>query len=134
MQFNLRQSARLLSLCFLISIFVLPSSVLAQSHVVSQGDIHKELINATQTRQKNLQKVERLFASDETLKAMESAQMSPEKVNSAISTLSDAELARLAARADKLDQDFAAGRLSDRDLIFIILGFAALILIIVAVR
>jgi hypothetical protein len=134
MHFDLRQSARLLSLCFLITVFVFPSSLLAQSHVVSQADIHKELINATQTRQKNLQKVERLMTSDEALKALESARMNPEQVNAAISTLSDAELARLAARADKLDQDFAAGKLSDRDLLFIVLGIAALILIIVAVR
>jgi hypothetical protein len=134
MHFDLRQSARLLTLCFLITVFVLPSSLLAQSHVVSQADIHKELINATQTRQKNLQKVERLMTSDEALKALESARMNPEQVNAAISTLSDAELARLAARADKLDQDFAAGKLSDRDLLFIVLGIAALILIIVAVR
>jgi len=134
MRFNLRQSTRLLAQCFLVAVFVLPSNLLAQSHVVSQTDIHKELINATQTRQKNLQKVERLFASDEAMKALESARMNPKQVNAAISTLSDAELARLAARADKLDQDFAAGRLSDRDLLFIVLGIAALVLIIVAVR
>ncbi|HKC86817.1 MAG TPA: hypothetical protein VKG02_12620 [Blastocatellia bacterium] len=134
MRFNLRQSTRLLAQCFLVAVFVLPSNLLAQSHVVSQTDIHKELINATQTRQKNLQKVERLFASDEAMKALESARMNPKQVNAAISTLSDAELARLAARADKLDQDFAAGRLSERDLLFVVLGIAAIILIIVAVR
>jgi len=134
MRFNLRQSTRLLAQCFLVAVFVLPSNLLAQSHVVSQTDIHKELINATQTRQKNLQKVERLFASDEAMKALESARMNPKQVNTAISTLSDAELARLAARADKLDQDFAAGRLSERDLLFVVLGIAAIILIIVAVR
>src|SRR5262245_18672009 len=134
MQFDLRQSARLLVLCFLITVFVHPSSLLAQSHVVSQADIHKELINAKQTRQKNLQKVERLMASDAALKALESARVKPEQVNAAISTLSDAELARLADRADKLDQDFAAGRLSDRDLLFVVLGIVALVLIIVAVR
>jgi hypothetical protein len=64
---------------------------------------------------------------------MEAAKISPEKVDKAISTLNDAELARLAARADKLDQDFAAGRISDRDILFIILGIAVLILVIVAV-
>ena len=134
MRFNLRQSTRLLVQCFLVAVFVLPSNLLAQSHVVSQTDIHKELINATQTRQKDLQKVERLFASDEAMKALESARMNPKQVNAAISTLSDAELARLAARADKLDQDFAAGRLSERDLLFVVLGIAAIILIIVAAR
>jgi hypothetical protein len=65
---------------------------------------------------------------------MEAAQINPERVEAAMSTLSDEELARLASRADKLDQDFAAGRINDRDLLIILVGIAALILIIVAVR
>jgi hypothetical protein len=131
MRFDLWQSIRLLAVCFLLTICA--TSILAQSHVVSQADVHKELVNATHTRQQNLEKVRGLFSSDETRKAMETAKISPEKVDKAISTLNDAELARLAARADKLDQDFAAGRISDRDILFIILGIAVLILVIVAV-
>jgi len=132
MRFDLWQSVRLLAACFLLTLCA--TSVLAQTHVVSPADIHKELVNAAQTRQKNLQKVGRLFSSDEALKALESARMNPEQVNAAISTLNDDELARLASRADKLDQDFAAGRLDNRDLLFVVLGIAALVLIIVAVR
>ena len=132
MRFDLWQSIRLLAACFLLTLGV--TSILAQTHVVSQADIHKELVNTAQTRQKNLEKTRRLFSSDETRKAMESAKMSPEKVDAAISMLSDDELARLASRADKIDQDFAAGRLDNRDLLFVILGVAALVLIIVAVR
>jgi Flp pilus assembly protein TadB len=132
MRFDLWQSIRLLAACFLLTLCV--NGALAQSHVVSPTDIHKELVNAAQTRQQNLEKTRRLFSSDETRKAMEAAQISPERVDTAVSTLSDEELTRLAARADKLDQDFAAGRLSDRDLLIIILGIAALVLIIVAVR
>ena len=132
MRFDLWQSIRLLAACFLLT--VCATSILAQTHVVSQADIHKELVNTAQTRQKNLEKTRRLFSLDETRKAMESAQMSPEKVDAAISMLSDDELARLASRADKIDQDFAAGRLDNRDLLFVILGVAALVLIIVAVR
>ena len=52
----------------------------------------------------------------------------------AISTLSDDDLARLASGSDKIDQDFSAGRINDRDLLIILVGIAALILIIVAVR
>jgi hypothetical protein len=92
------------------------------------------LVNSAQTRQQNLQKVKNLFSSDETRKAIEAAQISPERVDTAVSTLSDEELARLASRADKIDNDFAAGRISDRDLLIILVGIAALILIIVAVR
>ena len=132
MRFNLWQSVQLLAACCLLTLCA--TSILAQTHVVSPSDIHKELVNTAQTRQKNLEKTKRLFLSDETRKAMESAQISPEKVDAAVSTLSDEELARLASRADKLDQDFAAGRLSDRDLLIVILGLAALVLIIVAAR
>jgi Flp pilus assembly protein TadB len=132
MRFDLRQSVRLLAACFLLTLCA--TGILAQTHVVSQTDIHKELVNTAQTRQQNLEKTRRLFSSNETRKSLESAQISLEKVDAAISTLSDDELARLASRADKLDQDFAAGRLSDRDLLIVIVGIAALVLIIVAVR
>jgi hypothetical protein len=60
--------------------------------------------------------------------------MDTQQVKTAVSTLSDQELAQLAARADKAQADFAAGTLSERDLILIILGIAVLVLIIVAVR
>jgi len=55
-------------------------------------------------------------------------------VKNAVATLDDAELAQLASRAQKTQADFAAGTLSDRDLIIILVAIAALILIIVAVR
>jgi hypothetical protein len=132
MRFDMWQSVRLLTACLLLT--VCATGILAQSHVVSQTDIHKELVNAAQTRQQNLDKVKGLFSSDETRKAMEAVRISPEKVDDAVSTLSDEELARLASRADKIDRDFAAGRLSDRDLLIILVGIAALVLIIVAVR
>jgi len=132
MRFDLWQSVRLLAACLLLTLSA--TCILAQSHVVSQTDMHKELINAGQTRQQNLQKVKGLFSSNETRKALETARISPEKVDAAVSTLSDDELARLASRADKIDQDFAAGRINDRDLLIILVGIAALILIIVAVR
>jgi Flp pilus assembly protein TadB len=132
MRFDLWQSIRLLAASFLLTLCA--TSILAQTHVVSPSDVHKELVNAAQTRQRNLEKVKNLFSSDETRKTLESSQISPEKVDAAISTLSDDELMRLASRADKLDHDFAAGRISNRDLLIIILGIAAIILIIVAVR
>jgi hypothetical protein len=55
-------------------------------------------------------------------------------VKTAVASLSDAELAQLASRAEKAQADFAAGHLSDRDLIIILVIIAGLILIIVAVR
>ncbi|MCI0486200.1 MAG: PA2779 family protein [Blastocatellia bacterium] len=134
MLFDLRLSIRVLVSCVLITLFALTPSVRAQSQVASPADIHKELVSATQTRQKNLEKAERLFSSEEAQKALKAARIDPAQVTAAVSTLSDAELARLASRADKIDQDFAAGQLSNRDLLIIIIGIAVVILIIVAVR
>jgi hypothetical protein len=65
---------------------------------------------------------------------MRSAHVNAQQVRTAVSTLNDQELAQIAAKAGKAQADFAAGSLSDRDLILIILAIAALVLIIVAVR
>ena len=65
---------------------------------------------------------------------MRSAHMQPEQVQQGVPNLSDQELAQLASRAQKAQADFAAGSLSDRDLLIILLAIAALVLIIVAVR
>jgi hypothetical protein len=134
MHLDLRRSTRLLVGCFLIALFAVPSSLPAQTHVVSPADIHKELVGATYARQQNREKVKQLFSSEAAQKALKSAQMDPEQVKTAVSTLSDDELAQLSSRAEKLQQDFAGGRISDRDLLLIIVGIAVIILIIVAVR
>ena len=134
MHFDLKQFARIVTACILVTIFAVPPSLLAQTHVVSPADLQKEALTATQARQQNLQKVKQFFSSEKAQKALKSAHMDAEQVKTAVSTLSDAELARLASRAQKAQADFAAGTLSDRDLILIIVAIAALILIIVAVR
>lgn len=134
MRFGLRQSTLVVASCLLIPFLVGPQRLFAQSHVVSPADIHKELVSATQTRQGNLEKAKHLFSSEAGQRALKSVQMNPAQVEAAVSTLTDAELARLATRADNLENDFAGGKLTERDLLIIILGIAALILIIVAVR
>jgi hypothetical protein len=134
MRFDLKQSARAAAACVLATIFVVPQDVLAQSHVVSPADLQKAVLTASQTRQHNLAKVKEFLSSERAQQALKSAYMDPAQVKTAVSTLNDAELAQLASRADKAQADFAAGRLSDRDLIIVLVAIAALILIIVAVR
>lgn len=134
MHFGVKQSARTLLACSLISIFAVQPSVVAQSHVVSPTELQKQAVSATQTREQNIEKVQRLLSSKQGEQAIKAVRANPEQVKAAVSRLDDAELARLAARADKAQADFAAGNLSDRDLIIILLAIVALILIIVAVR
>jgi hypothetical protein len=92
------------------------------------------MITATQTRQQNLDKLEKFLSTPQAEKAMKEAKVDPQQVKTAVSMLSDDDLAQLSARADKAQADFAAGRLSDRDLIWIIVAVVVLILLIVALR
>jgi hypothetical protein len=132
MRFHLRY----LTACILVTIFAVPPSLMAQtsSHIVSPSDLQKAALSATQVRQQNLASVRQFLSSDRATKALQSAHMDATQVKNAVSSLSDAELAQLAARAQTVQADFAAGRLGDRDLLIIILAIAALVLIIVAVR
>jgi len=134
MQFDLRQSLRMAIAVVLVALFIVPTEALAQSHVVSPADLQKEAVAASQVRQHNLESVQHLLSKPAAEKALKSAKMDPRQVTTAVSTLNDQELSQLAARADKAQADFAAGNLSERDLILIILGIAILVLIIVAVR
>jgi hypothetical protein len=134
MQFDLRQSARMAIALVLVTLFLVPTDLVAQSHVVSPADLQKEVLAASQARQHNLDTVRQFLSSPTAEKAIKSAKMDPQQVRTAAATLNDQELVKLAAQADKAQADFAAGKLADRDLILIILGIAVLVLIIVAVR
>jgi len=134
MAFDLKRFARVLTACVLVTFFLLPSEALAQSHVVSPADLQKEIVKSTQARQHNVDTVRQFLSTPRAEKALKSAKMDPVQVKTAVSSLNDEDLAQLAVRADKAQADFAAGVLSDRDLILILLAIAALVLIIVAVR
>lgn len=134
MTFRPRQSVRFLIACFFISFFALPPDMLAQQHVVNPSDLQKEIVQSSQERQHNLEALQQFFSNPAAEKAMKAAKLDPQQVRTAVATLSDADLAQLSSRAQRAQTDFAAGKLSDRDLIWIIVAIAALILIIVAVR
>jgi hypothetical protein len=114
---------------------MVPANVLAQAgHVVNPADLSKAAVESSRARQNDLQILKEFVSSAKAQQALKSAHMNPEQVKNAVSGLSDGELAQLASRAQKAQSDFAAGVLSDRDLIVILVAIAVLILIIVAVR
>ncbi len=131
-----KQFARALTASTLIYQFGLPPGLFAQNpeHVVSAADMQKAAVDAAKARQQNVDALKQFFSSDKARNAMQASQIDPQQVKSAISTLSDEELAQMAARANHAQQDFAAGRMSDHDLLIILVCIAALILIIVAVH
>jgi hypothetical protein len=130
---GIQQFFRNLTVCTLVMGLAGPQTISAQAHVVSQEELRAAIVAATQARGKNYEKVVSFLSTPKAMKALGTTQLDLKRVTSAVSSLSDAELADLAARAQKAEADFAAGRISDRDLLWILIGIAALILIIVAV-
>ena len=105
-----------------------------KDHAVSPGQLRKDVQKAADTRQANEAAVREMFASEKGREALKSAGVDYQKVDQAISQVSDEDLARMADRSREVQKDFAAGRFSDRDLIIIMLVAVGLILVIVAVR
>ncbi|MFP5248400.1 MAG: hypothetical protein ACLGP3_01065 [Acidobacteriota bacterium] len=130
------QMLRAFAVAALATAFAIPQNLPAQAtdHVVSPKDLNQATQDATRTRQQNVDTLRGILSSPKAQKAMESAHMNPHQVQNAVSGLSDQELAQLASRAAKAQSDFAAGNMSDHDLLIILIAIAALILIIVAVH
>ena len=127
---------RALTATALVATFSVPQSLVAEAtdHLVSPSELQSAAVGASARRAHNLATLKSFLSSDQARHALQSARMDPQRVENAVSSLSDEELAQLAIRANKAQADFAAGSLSDRDLIIILVAIAALILIIVAVR
>ena len=105
-------------------------------HIVSARDLQQAMRASGQARQDNLAKIDRFFSSDPARKAFEAVKLDPAKASHAVNLLSDEELARLAARTDKLQHDVAAGALSNQQITYILIALATavIILVIVAAR
>jgi hypothetical protein len=89
------------------------------------------LKSATAARQANAGRLEKFLSSEAARSAMSSAKLDAAKVSKAVAFLSDQELARLAAQADRIDNDIAAGRLTTTQVTYIILG--AILIIVIAI-
>lgn len=131
---TIRQSVRAGTVFALFALFAVYPTFGAQDHVVSPAEMQKEAVAATQARLHNVETVTQFLSSPRAKQALQSAHLSSAQVKTAVSKMSDEEVAQLASRVDKSQADFAAGNMSDRDLIIIILAVVALILIIIAVR
>jgi len=128
-----RACSILLAVC-LVTVGSLPVRAQQKDHAVSSDQLRVDVQKSAATRQGNEAAVRDMFASEAGKKALNSAGIDYQKVDQAISQVNDEDLARMADRSREVQKDFAAGRMSDRDLIIILLVAVGLILIIIAVR
>jgi len=134
MHSRLKLSVSLLGLAALFVAAELPARAQDQQHVVSLSDLNKDASRPAQTRQANEQAVRTLLSSEQGQKALKSAKLDYQKVDRAVGQLSDEDLAKLAERSRQAQADFAAGRISDRDMLWIILIAIGIVVLALALR
>lgn len=114
----------------------MPSRIQAQDqpHVVPLNELRKDAAKPAAIRQADEAAVKDFLSSVPAQKALKATDFDLRKVDRAVSQLSDEDLAKLAEKSRQAQKDFAAGTLSDRDLLWIILIIVAVLIIALAVR
>ncbi len=115
-------------------LLVIPQNAFAQNHVVSSANLQRDVAAASATRQQNIAQIDALFALPQARSALKSAHIDFRQVTSAIPQLSNSDLAHLSQMSVKAQREFAAGQISDHDLLILLVAVAVLVLIIVAVK
>ncbi len=119
----------------LLFVLSLPCQMLsAQDHVVSTRGLHQALVKSSATRQTDISKIERFFSSQPAQAALKKARLNMKQVQQAIPTFSDQELAQLARQTDRIQNDFAAGALSNEQLTYIIIALATAVVVILILK
>ncbi|PYU89832.1 MAG: hypothetical protein DMG25_18250, partial [Acidobacteria bacterium] len=91
--------------------------------------LQQQIQNAAHAREQNLAKVQRFFSEERVKKVLKTTRVDPQKVQKAIPSLSDEELARLASQTDKIQRDIAAGALTNTQITYIIIALATALLV-----
>jgi len=134
MHFRVKVCVSMLAIAALFVSAEIPARAQDKQHVVSLSDLNKDAARLAQTRQSNEEAVRTLLSSDPGQKALKSVNLDYQKVDKAVGQLSDEDLAKLAGRSRQAQSDFAAGRISDRDLLWIIVIAIGIIVLVVALR
>jgi hypothetical protein len=125
------------SLSLLLSI---PPTLAAQTQAVSPSqqavspsELHEAIRDAAKTQQKNRSDVQVFFSSELARKAMKVGKIDYQRVQTAVATMSPEELARLAARTNQLQQDFAGGALNSQQTTYAIIALATAVFVLIIV-
>ena len=126
------RSLRLLSVLTLL--LFLPAVLMAQSEVVSSGELRNAIQKASDQKQKDLAQVRSFFADPHVRDVLSKSGVRYEQVQKAVSSLDADTVAKLAAQTSKLQTDFAAGALNNQQLTYIIIALATAVIVLIAVK
>ena len=119
--------------CFialLICLMAMPGNLRAAEHVIDNEELQDAINDAAKIREDNLQQLQNFLATPEIESILKKNSIDLNKVNQATAQLSDEELAKLAAQSQQIQKDFAGGFLSNRELMFLVIILAFVVLVI----
>lgn len=124
-----------LSVAAVVVMLVPAVSVLAADHLVSRADASAALATAAEARSLDLARLDRVLTQPDAARAASLVNADLAAVRGALASLDDQELRDLAARAEALDTNPAAGALDPdiRQLLVIFLIVAIVILVFQAI-
>ncbi len=131
-QFSNRAVAGLITLLLVLAtspVFSAPAD-----HVVPSTEIKSKVNDAAAVRQRNLKSVQTFFVSPQVRHALKKGKVDYAKVENAIPALSDQELAALATRTNKIQNDFVAGALTNEQLTYIVIALAPAVVVILIAK
>lgn len=108
---------------------VAPAPCSAASHLVTRKQLQQAAQTSARRRQAQIAQVEKFFSSKLARQAFRKAHLNAVEIQKAIPTLSPNELARLAARTREVQNNFAAGALSNQQITYILIALGAALLV-----
>jgi hypothetical protein len=111
-------------------LLLVTQAAVGSPRIVNGSDLQSAILANSQAREANLAAVKDFLSSQVGQRALAIAGTEYQKVERAAALLSDEELARLAAQSQQVQQDFAAGQLTQTHITYIIIAAVAIVLII----
>ncbi len=131
MSFLLSRATRTALPVFLSAALLMPSlAQAADEHIVPLSELHQQARATADQRTRNLADIERVLSYPAAAQALAKANVNHDQMKTAVSTLSDDELARLADRARASEHDVQGGLIVG---ILALIGLIVVIIIVVAV-
>lgn len=112
------------AMAFVMFIVLSAQEARAHEHILSLDQLQGDLRSAANQRAKNLEDLQRVLSYPAAAAALSKSHVGQEQMRSAVATLTDTELARLADRARASEKDVEGG---------IVIGLLALIGLIVVI-
>jgi len=108
-------------------------TLFAQSQTITATELREAVKQSAADRQKNLEQVRSFFADPKVSKVLKDSHIDSGRLQKAFSALDAGELAKLASRTTQIQNDFAAGALSNQELTYIVIALAAAVLVLIVV-